>query len=113
MPPGLTTSLTRTELRDSVAGTIVALFTSLPGEFIAVLAGLALSIPFAVFTASPWLGRVMTRVGLCAVPEERAPAPESLRRLDASLAVLREGRGDAPTGEAARPALAAGEVRAA
>lgn len=78
-----------------------------------VLAGLALSIPFAVFTASPWLGRVMTRVGLCAVPEERAPAPESLRRLDASLAVLREGRGDAPTGEAARPALAAGEVRAA
>ncbi|MEE3100228.1 MAG: glucans biosynthesis glucosyltransferase MdoH, partial [Pseudomonadota bacterium] len=56
-----------------------------------VLAGLSLSIPFAVWTASPGLGRAMTRASLCAVPEERAPVPESLTRVDDALSVLREG----------------------
>jgi membrane glycosyltransferase len=38
-----------------------------------VLAGLTVSIPFAVLTASPRLGRWARRVGLCATPEERDP----------------------------------------
>lgn len=40
-----------------------------------LLAGLGLSIPFTVLTASPTLGRLAARVGLCATPEELAPPP--------------------------------------
>ncbi|MBK0399724.1 glucans biosynthesis glucosyltransferase MdoH [Limibaculum sp. M0105] len=41
-----------------------------------MLAGLSFAIPFAVATASPALGRLATRVGLCAIPDEIArPAP--------------------------------------
>ncbi|MGG7566424.1 glucans biosynthesis glucosyltransferase MdoH [Rhodovulum sp. DZ06] len=40
-----------------------------------VLAGLVLAIPFAVLTASPALGAAMSRAGLCAIPDEYAPAP--------------------------------------
>ncbi|TVQ56194.1 MAG: glucans biosynthesis glucosyltransferase MdoH [Rhodobacteraceae bacterium] len=39
-----------------------------------VLAGLSLAIPFAVLTASPALGRLAARAGLCATPEEIAPS---------------------------------------
>ncbi|MFT6772989.1 MAG: membrane glycosyltransferase [Paracoccaceae bacterium] len=49
-----------------------------------VLAGLALAIPFAVLTSDPRLGGVLTRAGLCAIPDERAPAPE-LRAVFAGL----------------------------
>ncbi|MCL5779174.1 glucans biosynthesis glucosyltransferase MdoH [Limibaculum sp. FT325] len=37
-----------------------------------MLTGLMLAIPFAVLTASPSLGRLAARLGLCAVPDERA-----------------------------------------
>jgi membrane glycosyltransferase len=40
-----------------------------------LLAGLTLAVPFTVLTASPWLGRVAARAGLCATPEERAMPP--------------------------------------
>lgn len=36
-----------------------------------VVGGLLLAIPFAWLTARPALGRALTRLGLCAVPEER------------------------------------------
>jgi membrane glycosyltransferase len=35
-----------------------------------IAAGLAISIPLAVWTASPALGRTLARIGLCALPEE-------------------------------------------
>ena len=38
-----------------------------------VLAGLALSVPFAILTAAPSLGRWMHHTGLCATPDEIAP----------------------------------------
>jgi len=50
-----------------------------------MVAGLALSIPFAVLTADPRLGRLARRAGLCAVPEDIAPPP--------ILAVVAAGRG--------------------
>ncbi|MEL6677569.1 MAG: glucans biosynthesis glucosyltransferase MdoH [Pseudomonadota bacterium] len=48
-----------------------------------VLAGLVLSIPFAVGTASPAFGRWTARLGLCAIPEDRTSHPmiEAARRL--------------------------------
>ncbi len=46
-----------------------------------VLLGLALAIPFAVLTASPRVGALVARGGLCAVPEE-AERPETLRALE-------------------------------
>jgi len=60
-----------------------------------VLAGLTLSIPFAVVTASPGFGRLLTRWRLAAIPEE-FETPESLRRLG-------EG-GDGPEAPARRAA---------
>ncbi|MEM1314319.1 MAG: glucans biosynthesis glucosyltransferase MdoH [Pseudomonadota bacterium] len=38
-----------------------------------VLAGLSLSVPFAVLTASAGFDRALTALGLCAIPEDRAP----------------------------------------
>jgi len=43
-----------------------------------VIAGLLLSVPFAVVTALPSLGRLFRRFGLCAIPEESL-VPEVLR----------------------------------
>jgi membrane glycosyltransferase len=39
-------------------------------------AGYLLAIPFAVITASPGLGRLMQRLGLCGIPEDFAPPAE-------------------------------------
>ena len=38
-----------------------------------VLAGLSLSVPFAVLTASAGFERALTALGLCAIPEDRRP----------------------------------------
>jgi membrane glycosyltransferase len=46
-----------------------------------MIAGLLVSIPFAVLTAHPRFGHWAARLGLCAVPDEVA-LPETLRRLD-------------------------------
>lgn len=35
-----------------------------------VLLGLIIAVPFACLTSSPWLGGWLTRIGLCATPEE-------------------------------------------
>lgn len=43
------------------------------------------AIPFAVLTAAPLVGRLAQRVGLCDIPEDRAPAP-ALESLSAKLA---------------------------
>jgi membrane glycosyltransferase len=40
------------------------------------LAGLLFAIPFACITAWPSLGRWMTQMGLCAIPDDYDPAPE-------------------------------------
>jgi membrane glycosyltransferase len=40
-----------------------------------MIAGLALSIPFAVLTAHPAVGAWAGRAGLCAIPDERTAAP--------------------------------------
>ncbi|MCI4662614.1 MAG: glucans biosynthesis glucosyltransferase MdoH [Neomegalonema sp.] len=52
-----------------------------------VIAGLLLAVPVAVVTASPKLGRVMSRKGVAMIPEEVTPSP-ILRAADAE--VLRE-----------------------
>jgi membrane glycosyltransferase len=36
-------------------------------------AGLALAAPFAVATASPWLGALFSRIGVGRIPEETEP----------------------------------------
>ncbi len=49
-----------------------------------VIAGLLLSVPFAVVTAMPMLGRFFRRFGLCAIPEESL-VPEVLRDVRISM----------------------------
>jgi membrane glycosyltransferase len=49
---------------------------AIPYAFIVSAGGLALSIPLAVITAAPPVGRALTRIGLCRLPEEAAPPPE-------------------------------------
>jgi membrane glycosyltransferase len=61
--------------------TIVAL--KAPQDFTFALmgaAGLVLAAPFAVITASPWLGRLFARIGICHLPEEKI-VPETLAPL--------------------------------
>jgi membrane glycosyltransferase len=41
-----------------------------------IAGGLVVSIPFAVLTAAPGLGRALVRVGFCRLPEETAPPAE-------------------------------------
>ncbi len=50
---------------------------------IPIVAALGLSIPFAVWTASPWLGRTLARMKVCSIPEEFEPV-EILERLSGS-----------------------------
>ncbi|MEO0762256.1 MAG: glucans biosynthesis glucosyltransferase MdoH, partial [Pseudomonadota bacterium] len=58
-----------------------------------MVAGLSLAVPFAVLTAAPAAGAWARRVGLAAIPEERAPC--------ASLARVQGGERDAPLAAAA------------
>jgi membrane glycosyltransferase len=62
-----------------------------------VLLGLCLAIPYAVVTASPAVGAWAKRAGLCAVPEEIAPAQALLRLAPAGAAAggVRAGPGRA------------------
>jgi membrane glycosyltransferase len=53
---------------------------AIPYAFIISAGGLALSVPLAVITASPALGRAFARIGLGRLPEETAPPP-ALRAL--------------------------------
>jgi membrane glycosyltransferase len=60
-----------------------------------LLSGMILAVPFAVVTASPRFGRFMSRIGLCAIPEE-LETPRDLQRL--SGPDLRVGGPDMPAG---------------
>jgi membrane glycosyltransferase len=60
------------------AATLAVLAATVPAAIpyaLFVAGGLALSIPLAVVTAAPAVGRAMLRVGLCRLPEETAPPP--------------------------------------
>ena len=63
-----------------------------------MIAGLVLTIPFAVLTAHPRFGRWAGRLGLCATPDEVA-MPETLARLDRMAG--NGARRDAPPRKAA------------
>ena len=60
-----------------------------------LLSGLILAVPFAVLTASPLAGRLMARVGLCGIPEERV-VPRDLRAF--TDPDIRQGDPDSPAG---------------
>lgn len=62
-------------------GLFALFYATVPGVLVwaaPMLAGLGLAVPFTVLTASPRLGRLAQRAGLCATPEEIAP-PAVLR----------------------------------
>lgn len=99
----------RVTLREALSG--LWLQTLLGGAFLAVLslvaphilpwatpviAGLLLSVPFAVLTAIPVLGRLFRRSGLCAIPEESA-VPEVLRDVRVTVPQPASIRRAAPT----------------
>ena len=50
------------------------------GFFLLGTIGLIMAAPFAVVTASPWLGRLFARIGICHLPEEM-DVPEALAPL--------------------------------
>jgi membrane glycosyltransferase len=62
------------------------LYVKAPGALLwaaPLLIGMVFSVPFAVLTASPAFGKLLARIGLCAVPEE-FDMPVELRRLGAA-----------------------------
>lgn len=59
----------------ALAGLFAALAPGVLPWAAPMLAGLVLAPAFAVVTASPALGRLAARAGLCAVPEENEPPP--------------------------------------
>jgi membrane glycosyltransferase len=62
-----------------------------------LLGGLLLSIPFAVFTASPVVGRIFARIGLCAIPEEHNTPRELQRISDGDLTLGGPGSSSGPS----------------
>ncbi|MBX2806232.1 MAG: glucans biosynthesis glucosyltransferase MdoH [Hyphomicrobiales bacterium] len=58
-----------------------------------LLSGLIFSVPFAVITASPRFGRFLSRIGLCAIPEEIS-APIELKQLTDSSQMEPAGADD-------------------
>jgi membrane glycosyltransferase len=58
------------------------------GFFLLGTIGLIMAAPFAVVTASPWLGRLFARIGICHLPEEldvpKALAPLRLPAIEAA-----------------------------
>jgi membrane glycosyltransferase len=60
-------------------GTMAVLGLTVPAGIpyaLFIAGGLVVSIPFAVLTAAPGLGRALVRVGFCRLPEETAPPAE-------------------------------------
>jgi membrane glycosyltransferase len=60
-------------------GTMAILGLTVPAAIpyaLFIAGGLLVSIPFAVVTAAPGLGRALVRVGFCRLPEETAPPAE-------------------------------------
>jgi membrane glycosyltransferase len=76
------------------ASTVSLLALTVPGAIpyaLFVAGGLLLSIPYAVITASPMLGRALVRIGLCRLPEEMAP-PREMAALELPAVVLAAGQ---------------------
>lgn len=65
----------------------IALYWSLP-----LTAGYLLAIPFAVITASPWIGDLFQKAGLCGIPEDFNPAREIEMLKVAQRTILEKGR---------------------
>jgi FkbM family methyltransferase len=63
--------------------------------FLLIAGGLALSIPLAVVTAMPGVGRALARIGIGRLPEETAP-PQALARIVAAGADGVSARGRNP-----------------
>ena len=60
-------------------GTMAVLGLTVPAAIpyaLFIVGGLVVSIPFAVLTAAPGLGRALVRIGFCRLPEETAPPAE-------------------------------------
>ncbi len=70
-----------------------------------LLSGLILAVPFAVITASPRFGSFLSRIGLCAIPEE-LNAPIELKQI-ADSNVTQAGSDDMPAGQSGQLAAAA------
>jgi membrane glycosyltransferase len=73
-----------------------------------IAGGLVVSIPFAVLTAAPRLGRALVRVGFCRLPEETAP-PVELKAL--GLPAIEVSLGPAPFSTRDRWRIVAGVLR--
>jgi membrane glycosyltransferase len=59
-----------------VCGAMIAVEPAIFWWSLPLTAGYLLAIPFSVLTASPWLGSVFKRWGLCGIPEDFDPPPE-------------------------------------
>jgi membrane glycosyltransferase len=76
------------------------LYLKAPGAMLwaaPLLSGLVFAAPFAVLTASPSFGKLLARIGLCAVPEE-FDMPKELRQLGAAQIDLQQGPSDLSPG---------------
>jgi membrane glycosyltransferase len=76
------------------------LYVKAPGAMLwaaPLLIGLVFAAPFAVLTASPGFGKLLARIGLCAVPEE-FDMPKELRQLGAAQIDLQQGPSDLSPG---------------
>jgi membrane glycosyltransferase len=70
-----------------------------------IAGGLAVSIPFAVVTAAPGLGKMLVRIGFCRLPEETAP-PAELKALGLSAIEISQAAARGPSlGERCRAAV--------
>jgi membrane glycosyltransferase len=59
-----------------VCGALLAIAPAVFWWSLPLTAGYLLAIPFAVATASPRVGRLFQKLGLCGIPEDFAPPPE-------------------------------------
>jgi membrane glycosyltransferase len=59
-----------------VCGLLLAIAPAVFWWSLPLTAGYLLAVPFAVVTASPELGRVFQKLGLCGIPEDFDPPPE-------------------------------------
>lgn len=75
-----------------VCGALAVVSPALLAWSLPLTLGSLLSIPFAVLTAAPGLGRAMVASGLCATPEEIAP-PWEIARLREDAAAQQAARG--------------------
>jgi membrane glycosyltransferase len=59
-----------------VCGALIAVAPPVFWWSLPLTAGYLLAIPFAVFTAEPYLGQLLQKLGICGIPEDFAPPAE-------------------------------------